>query len=71
MLKHGGSNPNPLSIANGIAAALDRPPEDHTEYLRQFSWERAAEETLRAYEQVLAGYPARKAESAPVPMEAC
>ncbi|HSI15553.1 MAG TPA: glycosyltransferase [Chthoniobacter sp.] len=59
------------SIADGIAAALNRPPEDHTEYLRQFSWERAAEEALRAYEQVIAEHTTRKTAPAPVLAEAC
>lgn len=57
------------SIASGITAALNRPSEDHTEYLRQFSWDRAAEETLRAYEQVMARRTAPKAEVAPILIE--
>lgn len=58
------------SIADGIAAALKRPPEDHTEYLRKFSWDRAAEETLRAYEQVLAPRTGPKPGAAPVLIDA-
>ncbi|MEP6668268.1 MAG: glycosyltransferase [Chthoniobacter sp.] len=58
------------SIAAGLTAALDRAPEDHTEFLRGFSWERAAEKTLRAYEQVLAARRERPAEKTSLLMEA-
>jgi hypothetical protein len=59
------------SIAAGLTAALHRAPEDHTEFLRGFSWESAAQETLRAYEYVLAVRLARKAEKTPILLEAC
>jgi len=59
------------SIAAGLTAALHRAPEDHTEFLRGFSWERAAEQTLRAYEQVLAARAGRAVEQPQVLMEAC
>lgn len=59
------------SIAAGLTAALGRPAQDHTEYLRGFSWERAAEETLRAYEHVLADRETRVAKGAQIVLGAC
>ncbi|MEI9894330.1 MAG: glycosyltransferase [Chthoniobacter sp.] len=52
------------SIAAGLTAALQRAPEDHTEFLSGFSWERAAEQTWLAYEYVLAMRSGRQAEKA-------
>lgn len=59
------------SIAASLTAALARAPEDHTAFLRGFSWERAAEQTLRAYEYVLATRMGRTAEQPQLLMEAC
>jgi glycosyltransferase involved in cell wall biosynthesis len=59
------------SIATGISAALHREPEDHSAFLGGFSWERAAQQTLRAYESVLATRPARPSATAQTLMEAC
>ncbi len=60
------------SIATGLAAALARPSQDHREFLRGYSWQRAGEATLRAYEHVLAARNAagigREATALPSPL---
>jgi glycosyltransferase involved in cell wall biosynthesis len=56
------------SFAAGMVAALDARPEDGRiprgiERARLYSWRKAAEETVRIYERVLAGRPSTRSET--------